>query len=97
MSNHIKECISRGCFELNHTALPTNTFQLAGEHDQAQKNLLEMYSCYHIKEFILRGFFELNLTFLPTDKFQLTKEHDPIQVNLLNSKKITSVHNNGAT
>lgn len=44
MSIHTKECIPRGCFELNLTALPTDKFQLTEEHDQAQRNLLEVHS-----------------------------------------------------
>jgi len=83
MSIHIKECISRGCFELNLIALSTEKFQLKEEHDQAQRNLLEVHSRHHKKECIPRGCFELNLISLPTDKFQLTEEHDPIQKNLL--------------
>jgi len=83
MSHQRKECISRGCFELNLTALPTNKFQLTEEHDPVQKTPLEVHSCHHMKEYIPRGCFELNLTALPTDKFQLTKEHDPIQKNPL--------------
>ena len=83
MSNHTKECIPRGCFEVNLTALPTDKFQLTEEHDQAQKNRFEVHSCHHLKEWIPRGCFELNLTALPIDKFQLTEDHNPIQRNLL--------------
>ena len=83
MSHHRKECIPRGCFELNLTAPPTNKFQLIEEHDQAQKNLLEVHLRHHRKECIPKGCFELTLTALPTDKFQLTEEHDLIQRNLL--------------
>ena len=74
MSHQRKECISRGCFELNLTALPTDKFQLIEEHDLIQRNLLEVHSSHHIKECIRRGCFELNITTLPTDKFQLTEE-----------------------
>jgi len=42
MSHYRKECIPRGCFELNLNALPTDKFQLIEEHDQAPKNLLEV-------------------------------------------------------
>ncbi|AES97585.1 hypothetical protein MTR_5g056410 [Medicago truncatula] len=56
--HHIKECIPRGCFELNLTALPTHKFQLTEEHDQAQKNLLEVHSLpghsFYTKEFDMR-------------------------------------------
>jgi len=45
MSSDKQECISIYSFELNHTALPTDKFQLAEEHDQAQNNILEMHSC----------------------------------------------------
>jgi len=83
MSNHTKECIPRGCFELDLTVLSTDKFQLTEEHDQAQRNLLEVHSRHHIKECIPRGCFELNLTALPTNKFQLTEEHDQTQRNLL--------------
>jgi len=44
MSHHRKEYIPRGCFELNLTDMPTDKFQLTEEHDQAQKNLLEVHS-----------------------------------------------------
>jgi hypothetical protein len=44
MSRDVKECIRRGCFELNLTALPTDKFQLTEEHDQAQNNILEAHS-----------------------------------------------------
>ena len=50
MSNHTKECISRGYFKLNFTALPTDKFQLTEEYDQAQRNLLEVHSRHHKKE-----------------------------------------------
>jgi len=40
MSSDKHECISRGCFELNLTGLPTNKFQLTEEHDQVQNNIL---------------------------------------------------------
>jgi len=83
MSRHRKECILRGCFEFNLTALPTDKFQLTGEHDQTQRNLLEVHSHHHKKECIPRGFFELNLTALLTNKFQLTEEYDQAQKNLL--------------
>jgi len=83
MSNHTKKCIPTGCFELNLTDLSTDKFQLTEEHDQAQRNILEVHSRHHIKECIPRGFFELNLIALPTDKFQLTEEHDPTQRNIL--------------
>jgi len=79
----MKECIPRGCIELNLTAFSTDMFQLTEEHDQAQQNLLEVHSCHYRKECIPRDCFELNLSVLPTDKFQLTEEHDPIQRNLL--------------
>jgi len=83
MSHHRKECILKGCFELNLTALPTDTFQLTEEHDQAQRNLLEVHSCHHRKECIPRGCFEFNLTAMSTDKFQLKEEHNQTQKNLL--------------
>jgi len=83
MSHHIKECIPRGCFELNLTSLLTDKFQLTEEHDPIQRNLLEVHSRHHIKECIPRGFFEFNLTALPTNKFQLIEEHDQTQRNLL--------------
>ena len=44
MTDHRKECIPRGCFELNLTALPTDKFQLTEEHDRIQRNLLEVHS-----------------------------------------------------
>ena len=44
MSHHIKECTPRGCFEFNLTALPSDKFQLTEEHDQTQRNLLEVHS-----------------------------------------------------
>jgi len=44
MSHHRKECIQTGWFELNLTALPTDKFQLTEEHDQAQRNQLEVHS-----------------------------------------------------
>ena len=78
MSHHKNECIQRDCFELNLTALPIDKFQLTEEHDQAQRNSLEVHSRHHGKECIPRGCFELNLAALSTDKFQLTEEHDPI-------------------
>jgi hypothetical protein len=42
-SHQIKECIPRGCFEFNLTALPTDKFQLTEEHDQTQRNLLDVH------------------------------------------------------
>ncbi|AES97520.1 hypothetical protein MTR_5g055520 [Medicago truncatula] len=42
--HHIKECIPRGCFECNLTALPTDKFQLTEEHDQTQRHLLEVWT-----------------------------------------------------
>jgi len=83
MSHHKKECIPRGCFEFNLAALPTGKFHLTEEHDQAQKNLLEVHSFYHIKECIPRCCFEFNLTAMSTDKFQLSEEHNQTQRNLL--------------
>jgi len=83
MSHHGKECIPRGCFELNLIAMPIDKFQLTEEHGPVQRNPLEAHSRHHRKECIPRGRFELNLIVLPTDKFQLTKEHDPIQKNPL--------------
>jgi len=44
MSHHKNEYILIDSFELNHTALPTDKFQLTKEHDQAQNNFLEMHS-----------------------------------------------------
>jgi len=44
MSSDKHECILIHSFELNHTALLTNKFQLIEEHDQAQKIILEMHS-----------------------------------------------------
>ena len=44
MSHHKEECIPIHSLKLNTTALPTDKFQLTEEHDQAQKNILEMYS-----------------------------------------------------
>ena len=72
MSHHRKKCIPTGCFELNLTALSIDKFQLTEEHDQAQRNWLEVHSHHHRKGCIPRGCFEFNLTTLPTDKFQLT-------------------------
>ena len=83
MSHRKKECIPRGCFELNLTALLTDKFQLTEEHNPVQRNLLEVHSRHHRNECIQRGCFQLNLTALPIDKFQLTHEHDQAQKNLL--------------
>jgi len=44
MSHHKEECIPIHSLKLNTTALPTDKFQLTEEHDQAQNNILEMYS-----------------------------------------------------
>jgi len=44
MSGDKQECIPKGCFELNLTALPTDKFQLTEEHDQVQYNILEVHS-----------------------------------------------------
>jgi len=35
-----RECVSIGCFELDHATLPTNIFQSIKQHDQVQKNFL---------------------------------------------------------
>ena len=43
-SHHINECIPKGSFEFNLTALPTDKFQLIVEHDQTQRKLLEVHS-----------------------------------------------------
>jgi len=44
MSSEEQEYIPIYSFELNHTTLPTDKFQLTEEHDQAQNNILEMHS-----------------------------------------------------
>jgi len=44
MSHDKKLCIPINFFELNHTALPTDKFQLTEEHDQEQNNILEVHS-----------------------------------------------------
>ena len=60
MCHDKKECTSIYSFELNHTALPTDKFQLTEEHDQAQNNILEMHPCSshssYIKEFDVRTY-----------------------------------------
>jgi len=56
MNHHRKECIPRGYFELNLTALSTDKFQLTEEHDPIQRNLLEVHSRHHRKECIPRHY-----------------------------------------